>query len=62
MNESDIKDKDLLNNCVSLPPTGKNKPKENESQFCEICQAPISSIELECPHGLSETLLGVDSS
>ena len=33
----------------------KKKPVEAEVQEikrCEVCQAPISSIELECSHGL----------
>ena len=39
----------------------KKMTKSNENQRCEICQAPISSIELECSHGLSEKYIGIHS-
>ena len=40
-----------------VAPTRKRKVSK-ENQRCEICNAPISSIELECSHGLNDKNLG----
>ena len=45
------------NSSSDIAPTRKRKVSK-ETQRCEICNAPISSIELECSHGLNDKNLG----
>ena len=45
------------NSSSDVAPTTKRKVSK-ETQRCEICNAPISSIELECSHGLTDKNLG----